>query len=75
MSDDEIWAILNTFSKSPSDAKNQTMFMILLNTGLRIGELVNLRMDDVRMDEGYLKVMGKGKKERIYTQVTFRYIV
>ena len=39
--------------------------MILLDTGLRIGELVNLKMDDVHMDEGYLKVLGKGKKERI----------
>ena len=39
--------------------------MLLLDTGLRISELVNLKMDDVHMDEGYLKVMGKGKKERI----------
>jgi len=39
--------------------------MILLDTGLRTGELVNLKIDDVHMDEGYLKVMGKGKKERI----------
>ncbi|MFC1968056.1 tyrosine-type recombinase/integrase [Chloroflexota bacterium] len=65
LSDEEIGAILNTFSVSPSDARNQTQFMILLDTGLRIGELVNLKMDDVHMDEGYLKVMGKGKKERI----------
>ncbi|MFC2016777.1 tyrosine-type recombinase/integrase [Chloroflexota bacterium] len=65
LSDEEIEAILNTFNISPSDARNQTLFMILLDTGLRIGELVNLKMDDVHMDEGYLKVMGKGKKERI----------
>jgi len=65
LSDEEIGAILNTFSISPSDARNQTLFMILLDTGLRIGELVNLKMDDVHMDEGYLKVLGKGKKERI----------
>jgi len=65
LSDEEIGAILNTFSISPSDARNQTLFMILLDTGLRIGELVNLKMDDVHVDEGYLKVMGKGKKERI----------
>ncbi len=65
LSDGEIGAILNTFSTSPSDARNQTLFMILLDTGLRIGELVNLKMEDVHMDEGYLKVMGKGKKERI----------
>jgi len=39
--------------------------MLLLDTGLRIGELINLRMEDVHMDEGFLKVIGKGKKERI----------
>jgi len=65
LSDEEIGAILNAFSTSPSDARNQTLFMLLLDTGLRIGELVNLKMDDVHMDEGYLKVAGKGKKERI----------
>jgi len=65
LSDEEIGAILNTFSTSPSDARNQTLFMILLDTGLRIGELVNLKVGDVHMDEGYLKVLGKGKKERI----------
>ena len=65
LSDEEIGAILNTFSISPSDARNQTLFMLLIDTGLRISELVNLKMDDVHMDEGYLKVMGKGKKERI----------
>jgi site-specific recombinase XerD len=65
LSDEEIRTILNTFGTSPSDVRNQTVFMLLLDTGLRIGELVNLRMDDVHMDEGYLKVMGKGRKERI----------
>ena len=65
LSDEEIRAILSTFSTSPSDARNQALFMILLDTGLRIGKLVNLKMDDVHMDEGYLKVLGKGKKERI----------
>ena len=65
LSDEEIRAILNVFSISPSDARNQTLFMILLDTGLRIGELINLKMEDVHMDEGYLKVLGKGKKERI----------
>ena len=65
LSDEEIGAILNTFSISPSDARNRSLFMLLIDTGLRISELVNLKMDDVHMDEGYLKVMGKGKKERI----------
>ncbi len=65
LSDEEIRAILNSFGTSPTDARNQALFMILLDTGLRIGELINLKMEDVHMDEGYLKVLGKGKKERI----------
>jgi len=65
LSDKEIRAILNVFGASPIDARNQTLFMILLDTGLRIGELVNLKMEGAHMDEGYLKVLGKGKKERI----------
>jgi site-specific recombinase XerD len=39
--------------------------MLLLDTGLRIGELVNLKMGDTHIDDGFLKVMGKGKKERL----------
>ena len=39
--------------------------MLLLDTGLRIGELVNLRTEDIHMNEGFLKVLGKGKKERV----------
>jgi len=39
--------------------------MLLLDTGLRIGELTHLKMDDVHMNEGFLKVVGKGNKERI----------
>lgn len=65
LSDEEIRTIVNVFSTAPTDARNQTLFMILIDTGLRIGELINLKMEDVHMDEGYLKVMGKGSKERI----------
>jgi site-specific recombinase XerD len=49
----------------PSEMRNQTIFMLLLDTGLRIGELINLKLDDIHMEDGYLKVLGKGKKERI----------
>jgi len=65
LSDEEIRIILNSSGTSPTDARNQALFMILLDTGLRIGELINLKVEDVHMDEGYLKVLGKGKKERI----------
>ena len=66
LSDEEIRAILGVLTPvNSSVARNQTIFMLLLDTGLRMGELINLKMDDVHIDEGLLKVMGKGKKERI----------
>jgi len=66
LSDEEIISILRTFNPgNNSEMRNQTIVMVLLDTGLRIGELVNLKTDDVNMSEGLLKVIGKGKKERI----------
>jgi len=66
LSDEEIRAILNVLVPvNSSNARNQTIFMLLLDTGLRMGELINLKMDDVHMNEGLLKVIGKGRKERI----------
>ncbi|MFC1894164.1 tyrosine-type recombinase/integrase [Chloroflexota bacterium] len=66
LADEEIRAILGVLTPvNSSVARNQTIFMLLLDTGLRMGELMNLKMDDVHMDNGLLKVMGKGKKERI----------
>ncbi len=65
LSDEEIRTIINTFNpKLPSDARNQTIFMMLVDTGLRIGEITRLKMDDIHLSEGIIKVMGKGKKER-----------
>ena len=66
LSDEEISSILNTLSqKNPGDVRNQTIFMILVDSGLRIKELVDLKMGDVNLDQGLLKVMGKGQKERV----------
>ena len=38
--------------------------MMLLDAGLRIGEIVRLKMDDLHLDDSFIKVLGKGKKER-----------
>jgi len=66
LSDDEIMSLLKTFNSSnPFEARNRTIFMLLLDTGIRIGELINLKIEDVHLNEGFLKVLGKGKKERI----------
>ena len=66
LSDEEIHSVLSVLKPiNATTARNQTIFMILIDTGLRIGELVSLKMEDAHLNEGFLKVMGKGKKERI----------
>ena len=45
-------------------ARDQAIFLLLLDTGMRAGELCGLRLQNVHLDQGYAKVFGKGKKER-----------
>jgi len=45
--------------------RNTAILVLLLDTGIRVSELCGLRFEDVHIEGGYLKVMGKGSKERI----------
>jgi site-specific recombinase XerD len=44
--------------------RDQAIILTLLDTALRVSELVNIRLDDLWLEEGLIKVMGKGGKER-----------
>ncbi|MEK0315633.1 MULTISPECIES: tyrosine-type recombinase/integrase [Cohnella] len=44
--------------------RDYTILLLLLDTGIRIGELLGLRVNDLHMQERELRVMGKGAKER-----------
>ena len=46
-------------------ARNSAIFSLMLDTGLRLTEVVTLKHKDVHLDNRYLKVLGKGDKERI----------
>lgn len=66
LSDEEILTILNKLNlHNHSQARNQTILIFLLDTGLRMGEPINLKVEDIHMNEGFLKVIVKGRKERI----------
>jgi len=60
--------------------RNKSIILVLLDTGLRVSECANLKLHDVNIDRGILKVTGKGNKERLvrigYTvqKVLWRYI-
>jgi integrase/recombinase XerC len=45
--------------------RNKAVFEFLYATGLRISELVNLRITDINFTDDMVRVLGKGKKERI----------
>ncbi len=50
---------------TPSGLRDAAMLETLYATGLRVSELVNLRLSDLELEKGYLRTLGKGKKERL----------
>jgi integrase/recombinase XerD len=52
-------------TQTPLGLRDRTMFEVLYATGLRVSELVTLRVTQVSMDMGVVRVMGKGSKERL----------
>ena len=45
--------------------RNRAIIEVLFSCGLRVSELVNLPMSNLYLDEGYIRVTGKGRKERL----------
>ena len=50
---------------NPRGLRDRAMLEVLYATGVRVSELVSLRLVDLDMERGVLKVLGKGKKERV----------
>jgi site-specific recombinase XerD len=66
LTQEEIARVLGCIDQnSASGARNYTILMLLLDTGLRCSEMRNMELQDVNIEGGYVKVMGKGGKERI----------
>ena len=45
--------------------RNRAIIEVLFSCGLRVSELVNLKYSNLYLDEGYIRVLGKGSKERL----------
>ncbi|MFN4767118.1 MAG: site-specific tyrosine recombinase/integron integrase [Ignavibacteria bacterium] len=62
----EIESLMDSFDpSSPGGARNIAIAELLYSSGLRVSELIQLPMQDLDMHAGKVRVMGKGKKERI----------
>lgn len=66
LSVEEIDALLNVpTEQTPLGVRNRTLIEVLYATGLRVSELVNLKMSDLHLQLGLIQTIGKGDKERI----------
>ena len=77
LSVEEIDAIIAAIDLSkPAGTRNKAMLETLYSCGLRVSELVNLKLSNLYEDEGFIKVIGKGDKERLVPSSAnaFKYI-
>lgn len=62
----EIDAIISTFDMTTvKGCRDNAIVEVLYSTGLRVSELITLRINDLFFGEGYIRVIGKGDKQRI----------
>lgn len=66
LSVEEIDALLRTFDiTTAKGCRDSAIVEVLYSTGLRVTELVTLRINDLFFGEGYVRVIGKGDKQRL----------
>lgn len=65
LSSDDVEKLLNVQATDPLSARNKAMLEMLYATGLRVSELVSLKVSDLHLTMGFVRCLGKGSKERI----------
>lgn len=65
LSTNEIDSLIKAIDLStPEGERNRAMLETMYGCGLRVSELVNLKLSDLFFDEGFIKIIGKGNKQR-----------
>lgn len=62
---EEVETLLDIQVVDAYSARNKAMLELMYATGLRVSELISLKVTDVDLDEAILRTMGKGSKERV----------
>ena len=77
LSEDEVNRIIDAVDLStPQGERNRAILETLYGCGLRVSEVLNLKLSDLFFDEGYILVTGKGDKQRFVpiAPITQKYI-
>ncbi|MFH1703306.1 MAG: site-specific tyrosine recombinase XerD [Nitrospirota bacterium] len=56
---------LDTPIDKPIMMRDSVMLELLYSSGLRVSELVSLKVEDINLEAGFIRVLGKGSKERV----------
>lgn len=64
LSEEEITKLLNISLTDKYSYRNKAMLELMYSTGLRVSELINLKMSNVDLETEIIRVFGKGSKER-----------
>ena len=64
-SEDEIMQVFENFNNSKISDRDKLIIEIFYSTGLRREELINIKIQDIFLKEGLIKILGKRSKERL----------
>jgi integrase/recombinase XerD len=67
LSDEQVVALVNAIAKHADTfvgLRDLTFVCLLLDTGLRLNEALNLKLSDIDLSQGFVRVIGKGNKDR-----------
>jgi len=62
---EEINLIIKSFGSNHIEIRNKAIIEIIYGCGLRVSELTNLLLSNLFLNQGYIKIVGKGNKERL----------
>ena len=66
LSEEDVDAFLSAIDVSkPLGVRDRALFELIYSCGLRVSEAVALSMESLYLDEGFIRVLGKGRKERL----------
>jgi len=65
LSQEEVDRLLSMNTATPLSLRNKAMLELLYATGLRVSEMIGLKLEDLHLTMGFVQCMGKGSKERI----------